>query len=85
MTPEGYTGYMDGRVNILLLGWDQSPEREDETSDVYRDESNNFRSDVIMLMAVDFNHKTAELISVPRDSYAPLYHGAGERIAKKSH
>ena len=30
--------FMDGRVNVLLLGYDQSPEREDEDSDLYRDE-----------------------------------------------
>ena len=46
--------FMANRVNILLLGWDQSPEREDADSELYRDENNNFRSDVLMLLAVVF-------------------------------
>ena len=46
--------FMANRVNILLLGWDQSPEREDEDNELYRDENNNFRSDVMMLLSVDF-------------------------------
>lgn len=65
--------FMKNRVNILMLGWDESPERNDEGSDVYRDEENNFRSDVIMLLSVDFEHKTVDLISIPRDTYAPIY------------
>lgn len=69
--------FMKNKVNILLLGWDQSPEREDEDSELYRDEKNNYRSDVIMLMAVDFEKGTVDLISVPRDTYAPIYNKKG--------
>ena len=70
-------GFMKNKVNILMLGWDQSPEREDEDSVLYRDEENNYRSDVIMLMAVDFEQGTVDLISVPRDTYAPIYNKKG--------
>ena len=57
--------FMQNRVNILLLGWDQSPEREEEGSDLYRDEENNFRSDVMMLLTVDFAGGQVDLISIP--------------------
>ena len=46
------TDFMRSRVNILLVGWDQSPERDDSDSVMYRDSKNNFRSDVLMLLAV---------------------------------
>ncbi len=69
--------FMKNRVNVLLLGWDQSPEREEEGSALYRDEKNNFRSDVIMLMTADFDKNTLTLISVPRDSYVPIYNTKG--------
>jgi LCP family protein required for cell wall assembly len=70
--------YMNNRVNILLLGYDSSPERTVEENDVYRDETNDFRSDVLMLLTVDFENKSVHLISVPRDSYAPIYNDKGE-------
>lgn len=69
--------FMKNRVNILMLGWDESPERNDEDSVLYRDEENNFRSDVIMLLTVDFENKVVDLISVPRDTYAPIYNVEG--------
>ncbi|MDD3920217.1 MAG: LCP family protein [Eubacteriales bacterium] len=69
--------FMQNKVNILMLGWDQSPEREDEDSEMYRDEKNNYRSDVIMLLTVDFETKTVDLISVPRDTYAPIFNTKG--------
>lgn len=69
--------FMQNRVNILLLGWDQSPERDDEDSVLYRDEDNNFRSDVLMLLTVDFDTSTAHLISIPRDTMAKIYNTKG--------
>ena len=70
-------GFMKNRVNILLLGWDQSPEREDEDSSLYRDEDNNFRSDVMMILSVDFENKDVRLISIPRDTMADVYNTTG--------
>ncbi|MEA5059457.1 MAG: LCP family protein [Candidatus Pelethousia sp.] len=69
--------FMKNRVNILMLGWDQSPEREDEGSALYRDESNNFRSDVIMVLSVDFEAGDVHLISIPRDTMASIYNVTG--------
>lgn len=74
--------YMNERVNILLVGYDSSPERTVEESDVYRDESNDFRSDVLMLLTVNFQDKSVDLVSVPRDSYAPIYNDKGELYSK---
>lgn len=65
--------FMQGRINILLVGFDESPERDEEGSEVYRTGKNNFRSDVLLLLAVDFQENRAHLISIPRDTYAPIY------------
>lgn len=47
------------QLNILLLGVDDFGE-------------NNFRTDVIMLLSVNPTHKTASLISFPRDLYVTI-------------
>jgi len=49
----------DGQVNILLLGQDDF---EDQT----------FRTDVIILLSINPKHKTATLISFPRDLYVAI-------------
>ena len=69
--------FMKDRVNILLVGFDESPERDDEDSRLYRTERNNFRSDVLLLLAVNFGRETVRLISIPRDTYAEIYHTRG--------
>ncbi len=74
---EAAKDFMQGAVNILLLGWDQSPERDDEDSSLYRDEENNFRSDVMMLLRVDFGKSCIDLISIPRDTMASVYETSG--------
>lgn len=84
-TPKLDLAFMKNRVNILIVGWDESPERNDETSEVYRDEGNNFRSDVIMLLTVDFDTGRVDLISVPRDTLAPIYKDNGERLSETAH
>lgn len=77
--------FMRNRVNILMLGWDRSPEREVTGTSLYRDEENNFRSDVLMLLAVDFDNNKADLISVPRDSLQPLYTDENVLYRENSH
>lgn len=66
------------KINVLLLGWDESPERNDEDSALYRDEKNNFRSDVMMLLVIDLNNQKADMVSIPRDSYADIYQTEGK-------
>lgn len=72
------TEFLKNNVNILMLGWDHSEERDDENSALYRDENNNFRSDVMMLLSVNFEEKRADLISIPRDTYAKIYNTEGK-------
>lgn len=72
------TEFLKNNVNILLLGWDHSEERDDVNSALYRDENNNFRSDVMMLLSVNFEEKRADLISIPRDTYAKIYNTDGK-------
>ena len=71
------TDFMANRVNILLIGFDESPERDDEDNKLYRTKKNNFRSDVLMLAAVNFDENTVHLISIPRDTYAEIYNTRG--------
>lgn len=66
------------RLNILMLGWDRSPERQNKSSALYRDEKNNYRSDVMMLLSIDFDKKRVDMISIPRDSYAAIYNTKGK-------
>ena len=69
--------FMKDRVNLLLVGFDESPERDEEDSDVYRTLKNNFRSDVLMLLAINFEKNTVHMISIPRDTYAEIYNTRG--------
>ncbi|GAA2636180.1 hypothetical protein Adu01nite_67640 [Paractinoplanes durhamensis] len=50
-----------GAQNILLVGSDS---RDPDTKD---DEANAWRADTLMLMHVPADHKSAQLISIPRD------------------
>lgn len=62
--------FMKDRVNILLVGFDENEDR-DQTNRV------DYRSDVLILLSVDFANKKVDMISVPRDSYVPQYNTAG--------
>ena len=55
--------FMKDRVNVLITGIDYSPEREGRE---------DFRTDTILLMSVNFATGQADMISVPRDSYADI-------------
>ena len=65
---EADTDFMQNRVNILLLGIDESTERE---------EWGSFRTDTIMLVTIDFETYDVNLISIPRDSYVKIYTANG--------
>lgn len=60
--------FMKNRVNILLLGIDESTERE---------EWGSFRTDTIMLVTIDFSTNDVDIISIPRDSYVKIYTAKG--------
>ena len=55
----------DAIVNLLFLGIDSDDEREAQRM--------GYRSDMIMVCAVDTASKTATLLSVPRDTYTDVY------------
>ncbi len=59
------TSMMKDIVNILLIGVDYSPERE-------KWKNKDFHSDVMMVMAVNFDENRVDLISLPRDTYAEI-------------
>lgn len=61
--------FMKKRVNILVLGLDRSAERQDWGS---------FRTDTMILVSVNFDDAQVHMISIPRDSYIPIY-GKEER------
>ena len=61
--------FLKSRVNMLLLGIDYSYEREDIRED--------FRTDTMLLLSIDFDNKTVDILSVPRDTYAPIYNTSG--------
>lgn len=55
---------MDGIVNVLLVGVDYAPERETWSG------KHDYHADVMLLLAIDFNKGTVDMISIPRDTYA---------------
>jgi LCP family protein required for cell wall assembly len=57
---------VSGAQNILLLGSDS---RDPDTND---GKTNAWRSDTIILMHVPKDHKTAQLISIPRDTWVTI-------------
>ena len=63
--------FMSRRTNILVLGIDESTEREDWGS---------FRTDTILLVSVDFSDNDVCMVSIPRDSYVKLYNANGELV-----
>ncbi len=68
LSSEADLEFMQNRVNILVLGIDESTERENWGS---------FRTDTIMLVTIDFASNDVNIISVPRDSYVKIYTAKG--------
>jgi len=60
------TSMMKDIVNILLVGVDYSTERETWSG------KKEWHSDVMMVLAVNFEENRADLISLPRDTYANI-------------
>lgn len=60
------TSMMQDIVNILLVGVDYSTERETWSG------KKEWHSDVMMILAVNFDENRADLISLPRDTYAKI-------------
>lgn len=60
---------MKDTLNVLLIGVDQAPERINNPKQ-YVDK--NFNSDVMLLLTINFKTNKVDMISFPRDSYAPM-------------
>lgn len=58
------------RVNILLMGIDQRPDEDSEST----------RTDTLILLSVDPQSGTAGMMSIPRDLYVPLPNRGQDRI-----
>jgi len=60
---------MSKRTNVLVLGIDESAEREDWGT---------FRTDTMILVSIDFAANDVCMVSIPRDSYVKIYTDTGE-------
>ena len=60
------TSMMQNIVNVLLIGVDYSQERETWNG------KHEYHSDVMMVMAINFDKNRVDLISLPRDTYAKI-------------
>ena len=59
--------FPDNKINILIFGLDKDYIREEvQKYGVYR-------SDTMMLATLDFKKNTLDLVSLPRDTYVPIY------------
>lgn len=56
--------FMENRVNILVLGIDESLERANWGS---------FRTDTMILVSIDFETNDVYMLSLPRDSFVTIY------------
>lgn len=81
----------DSGINILLLGADQAGQEPGapgyEKSIAYWARqsvwpSGRYNSDAIMIVHVSNNRQNVSAISIPRDSYVPIYDGRGNKQAK---
>ncbi|MGC4806541.1 LCP family protein [Micromonospora sp. DT233] len=57
---------VDGALNILLVGTDS------RDPDAPVDQQSQWRADTIIVMHIPADHKSAYLVSVPRDLYVPI-------------
>ncbi|SCL68079.1 transcriptional attenuator, LytR family [Micromonospora eburnea] len=62
---------VDGALNILLAGTDS------RDPDAQMDKAGKWRADTLILMHIPADHKTAYLVSIPRDLYVPIPENAG--------
>lgn len=62
--------FNSNRINILLLGMDSNEERLESDRE-------DFRTDTMLLVSIDFKKKTVDMITVPRDSYVTVPKATG--------
>lgn len=64
-------GFMKGRVNILVMGMDSNEQRLGTKRE-------DFRTDTMLLVTIDFNTGKVDMITTPRDSYVHVTNASGE-------
>ena len=74
-------------VNILLMGADNPNQRENKptVAELLADgewDPGAYRSDSMMVVHLPADRKSAYVVSVPRDSYVPIYDGEGIKHGK---
>ncbi|MET8150058.1 LCP family protein [Actinoplanes sp. NPDC049668] len=60
---------VDGAINILLVGSDS------RDPDAVKDDTNAWRADTLIVMHIPADHKSAQLISIPRDLWVQIPSG----------
>jgi len=60
---------VDGAINILLVGSDS------RDPDAIKDDTNAWRADTMIVMHIPEDHKSAQLVSIPRDLYVRIPEG----------
>ncbi|MDR1619673.1 MAG: LCP family protein [Clostridiales bacterium] len=68
LLPAADLEFMKNRVNILVLGIDESAERADWGS---------FRTDTMILVTINFDNNDVLMLSLPRDSYVKIANSDG--------
>ena len=67
---ENELDFSDKTVNILVLGMDSDEERLESDRE-------DFRTDTMLLVSIDFEEETVNMITVPRDSYVTVTNASG--------
>ncbi|MEV6303829.1 LCP family protein [Actinoplanes sp. NPDC051861] len=57
---------VEGALNILLVGTDS------RDPDAKQDQANQWRADTLMIMHIPADHKTAQIVSIPRDLWVSI-------------
>ncbi|MFT4188386.1 MAG: LCP family protein [Aeromicrobium sp.] len=76
-----------GALNILLMGTDAGTERNGAGTSIINDAasgdwpSGKYRSDATMVMHVPSDRSGVYIVSIPRDSYVPIYDDQGEQAS----
>jgi len=75
-------------VNILLMGADAGTERNGPDTSILKDAASGhwpagkYRSDATMVLHIDADRKHAYVVSIPRDSFVPIYDDKGQEREK---
>lgn len=69
--PQPDYSFMEGRVNILVMGMDSNAQR-------LGTEREDFRTDTMLLVTINFDTGKVDMITTPRDSYVTVTKATGD-------